>query len=292
MKPLQRVYPDIFIIGAPKCGTTTLFDWLSQHPHICPASIKEPHFFSCDLNHGPNLSMQEYLSLFTKTSPAQKHGLEGSVWYLFSTTAIPNILYEFPTARFIALFRDPVDMALSLHNQKLVSGHETVKSFSSAWHKRLPRREGKSVPLSCRESKLLDYEEACKIGSQLLRAKRTIQPGQLLTLSLNELKKAPLEAYLKVCSFLQLEPSTDIAFSVCNSASSRKVHSIAYLHALYKTFDLRYGMPKLGLGFLRRLDSWNRQGKRYDSMSAELRNQLACTFDEERRLLKSEYLDI
>ena len=44
--------PNFFIIGAPKCGTTSLAAWLAEHPAIYMSQIKEPHYFSSDLNHG------------------------------------------------------------------------------------------------------------------------------------------------------------------------------------------------------------------------------------------------
>ncbi|WP_040414858.1 sulfotransferase [Desulfococcus multivorans] len=39
-------FPDFFIIGAPRCGTTSLSRYLSKHPDICFSRPKEPHYFS------------------------------------------------------------------------------------------------------------------------------------------------------------------------------------------------------------------------------------------------------
>ncbi|MCH9035408.1 MAG: sulfotransferase [Planctomycetes bacterium] len=43
--------PDFFIVGAPKCGTTSLYEYLRQHPEVFMSRIKEPHFFGRDLSH-------------------------------------------------------------------------------------------------------------------------------------------------------------------------------------------------------------------------------------------------
>ena len=55
--------PNLFIIGAPKCGTTFLYYYLRQHPDIFFPSFKEPHFFGSDLNRkngAYNLNLSEY----------------------------------------------------------------------------------------------------------------------------------------------------------------------------------------------------------------------------------------
>ena len=41
--------PDFFIVGAPKCGTTSLYYYLRQHPEIFLPDYKEPHYFGKDL---------------------------------------------------------------------------------------------------------------------------------------------------------------------------------------------------------------------------------------------------
>ena len=58
--------PDLFIVGAPKCGTTALYAYLRRHPEIFMSPLKEPHFFGSDLVFAdrPPLSEQEYLGFF------------------------------------------------------------------------------------------------------------------------------------------------------------------------------------------------------------------------------------
>ena len=59
--------PNLFIVGAPKCGTTFLYHYLKKHPDIYFPDFKEPHFFGSDLNRrngAYNLSLNEYKNLF------------------------------------------------------------------------------------------------------------------------------------------------------------------------------------------------------------------------------------
>src|SRR5438034_4040769 len=53
--------PDLFIVGAPKCGTTALYEYLRRHPSIFMSRIKEPHFFAKDLGSYPFIkTLEEY----------------------------------------------------------------------------------------------------------------------------------------------------------------------------------------------------------------------------------------
>ena len=59
--------PNLFIVGAPKCGTTFLYHYLKQHPEIFFPDFKEPHFFGSDLirkNEAYDLNLNEYQKLF------------------------------------------------------------------------------------------------------------------------------------------------------------------------------------------------------------------------------------
>ena len=87
--------PNLFIVGAPKCGTTFMYDYLRQHPEIFMSSQKEPHFFGKDLTrHGTlyALRFNEYMSLFENAN-AEKIVGEASTFYLYSRSA-PYEIHE------------------------------------------------------------------------------------------------------------------------------------------------------------------------------------------------------
>ena len=77
--------PDVFIVGAPKCGTTSMYHYLRQHPDVFMPPKKEPHSFASDLD-APYFvrAEQEYLALFEEGAWAKRVG-EASTWYLYST---------------------------------------------------------------------------------------------------------------------------------------------------------------------------------------------------------------
>src|SRR5687768_11853389 len=86
---LKMGKPNFFIVGAPKCGTTAMNDYLNQHPAIFMAT-KELHYFGRDLKLKNKISEAEYLKHFTNAGNKKIIG-EASVWYLYSKTAAHEI---------------------------------------------------------------------------------------------------------------------------------------------------------------------------------------------------------
>lgn len=109
MKPK---YPDAFIVGVQKAGTTTLDDWLSQHPQIyCYDSLKDVHLFGV-------LSKEEIENkLAQEPSPykEQKVVLQSAVNYIFYPQLLKAIKDVCPDAKLIVIIRNPVDRAVSAY---------------------------------------------------------------------------------------------------------------------------------------------------------------------------------
>ena len=94
--------PNFFIIGAPKCGTTSLWTWLVSHPNIFLPLEKEPHYFNTDdARRGVLTSLEQFEALFRDVRDEHIAICEASVWYLSSRTAVRNILQYQPNARLI-----------------------------------------------------------------------------------------------------------------------------------------------------------------------------------------------
>src|SRR5271168_2527435 len=166
-EPSMTIKPDFFIIGAPKCGTTSLAAWLSEHPDIY-MSLKEPHFFNTDHNRFLN-TLEGYERLFVGAGERHAAVGEASVWYLSSSTAVKNILDYSPQARFIVMLRNPVDMVISLHEEQLFTGREDVADFAEAWNLQDQRRNGRRLPTMVWEPKYVQYGDLCSLGAQVAR---------------------------------------------------------------------------------------------------------------------------
>ena len=112
--------PNFFIVGAPRCGTTSLWAYLKGHPDIFMSPEKELYFFDSDLRarNGSALTMAEYLNHFSGAVDEAKVG-EATPSYLRSQRAAQDIKAFCPEAQIIIMLRNPVDVIHSLHNSAL-----------------------------------------------------------------------------------------------------------------------------------------------------------------------------
>src|SRR3979411_724122 len=102
--------PDVFIVGAPRCGTTALYTYLKDHPEIFMSPIKEPEFFTDFLGEGRRVRTEaEYLNCFGGVRDEKRIG-EASVSYLASRTSARAIKGFSPLAMIIIMLRNPVDV--------------------------------------------------------------------------------------------------------------------------------------------------------------------------------------
>ena len=136
MSVQQRRRPKLFIVGAPKSGTTSLYEYLNGHPDIYMSPIKEPAYFSPDVppqkpRFRYGVDLDRYLDLFAAARDERCLG-EASTYYLYSRMA-PELIRDFePEARIVAILRNPIEMAWALHGQRVAHGREPIDDFESA----------------------------------------------------------------------------------------------------------------------------------------------------------------
>jgi hypothetical protein len=125
--------PTFFIIGAPKAGTTSLHNYLAEHPQIQMSSVKEPNFFAPHLNPVDEprriSSIDQYERLF---DPAMAVRGEASTPYTEYPLrqGVPERIKELvPEARFIYVVRDPVARTVS-HYDHLVAAQGERRSLA------------------------------------------------------------------------------------------------------------------------------------------------------------------
>jgi len=168
----QRI-PNFFIVGAPKCGTTSLWYYLKQHPDIFMCDPKEPHFFGRDLKYesaGAIRELDRYLGLFREAENESRIG-EASVFSLYSKHAAYEIREFNPTADIIIMLRNPADMLYSLHTFWVSTGREDILDFGEALAAEDDRRAGLRMPdvIYHFPAELLLYREIARYCSQVKR---------------------------------------------------------------------------------------------------------------------------
>jgi len=218
---------DFFIVGAPKSGTTALYSYLSAHPDIFLPTHKEPNYFAKDYpNIGGRLkSFDEYEKLFS--GPTQKISGDGSVCYFGSETAPKAINSYNPNAKIIIMLRNPVELFLSEHSQLLYSFYEDIEDPYQAWKIQDLRKNGQSIPSSCREPESLQYKKVCSHGKNLKTYRDIFPESSILTIFFEDFILSPQTVYDNVLEFLELKNDGRKDFPKINEAKLHKRRGLA-----------------------------------------------------------------
>jgi hypothetical protein len=203
-------YPDFFVIGAPKAGTTALHAALAQHPDLFMSPVKEPKFFLCD---GPPPSQggpgdahsyrewiwrpDDYERLFAAAPAGTLRG-ESTPFYLADRRALQRMRDTVPDARLVAILRDPVDRAYSNWAHLWADGLETIDNFKAACAAEKSRAEAGWAPF-------WRYLETGLYGRQLEQLYEVYPREQVLVLRYKWLVEEPRRTLDAVCGFLGVE---------------------------------------------------------------------------------------
>lgn len=222
--------PNFFIVGAAKSGTTSLYHYLKSHHQVYMSPVKEPNYFSTDINTSEFSSTYKknttflkedyfkqnnpqeiqlsfiaredhYYALFQNVKNEKAIG-ECSTSYLYSSVAAKNIYHFNPEAKIIIILRNPLYRTFS-HYLMAVRYGFTALEFKDAMIKDINKKEkgwGKSelfIELS------LYYE-------QLKNYFHVFPKEQIQVLFFDELNENPLQLINKCCNFLDIDTFTTI----------------------------------------------------------------------------------
>ncbi|MEL7311218.1 MAG: hypothetical protein AAFN07_06905 [Pseudomonadota bacterium] len=287
--------PNLYIPGAPKCGTSALASYLDSRPDTALGRIKEPNFWSNDL---PSFAIREgletelqYRSIFSDDC-SLRYRLDASTHYLFSEVATARIVDAVPDARFIVCIRSQVEIAHAWHMQMCNAGYETEPDFETAWNLIPERREGHRVPDRCPEPRLLDYKGVASVGHQIERLLTQVDRSAVHFLRLASLKCDARNEYLAVLEFLDLEDDGRTEFASSNAAHTNRSATLSHLvrHPRIRPW-LNRSLGRLGGRTEKQL---KRIAKRFlyrtaprRALSPVLANTLRNTFAEDDRILET-----
>ena len=204
-----RVLPDFIIIGAEKCGTTSLYDYLIKHPSIISSKTKEVHYF--DTNYlGRWWYKAHFPTIFQKLFKKKVITGEATPYYLFHPLTPNRIHEDLPNVKLIIIIRDPTERAFSQYQENLRKNKEEL-SFEDAIKCENDRLKGekekiiknpKYQSISYWTYSYLSkgiYVEQFKIWFDLF------PKNQILILFTSELQTDPQQTLHKVFSFLGLQ---------------------------------------------------------------------------------------
>ncbi len=296
---MRKRFPNLFIIGAPKCGTTSLAYWLSEHPQIYfyvgkgKDSKVEPHYWLRGFKNVVGFNSRDYFNIFDNINYSKyKYAGEASTLYLFySGVAIKNIEEAVENPKYIVCIRNPIDMAFSQWMQHMKNGFELeTTSFISAFNLSDWRKEGKYVKLNPNAGyppEVGDYKGLCALGSQLENLFCIVNRERVLVLVLDDIKKNPREEWLRIMDFLQLSDDGRKDFPIYNE--QRVLANKLLYYSLYipltaiavKTYKIRNKFGLTGLNLLEKF----RKG-----VFAKPRKKRTLSLDE-RRILREHFIE-
>lgn len=276
--------PNFFIIGSPKCGTTSLASWLRAHPSVFIPDLKEPHFFNSDSGHRLFKDLARYEGLFESATTAHEAVGEASVWYLVSQVAVQNILTYNPASRFIVCVRNPIEMAVSLHAQKRFSGDENIREFEEAWDKQWPRLAGDlALPRTCVDINHLMYGPSCEHGRLITQLLSVADRDSVKIVLVDDMKQDPRQLYLSVLDFLSVEDDGRVEFWAENTAKVRKSPLVQSVVRNAKLWKQRKGYD-WSLGLVARIQAWNTRRQAREPVPDEVIDRLRDYFRDDIRV--------
>jgi hypothetical protein len=126
-----RMLPGFLIVGAQRCGTTSMYRTLSQHPAVLKAVLhKGVHYFDTGYAHGlawyqGHFPLRARAALVRRATGEVPLTFESSPYYMFHPLAAQRICRDLPGVKLLVLVRDPVERAYSAHAHELARGYET-----------------------------------------------------------------------------------------------------------------------------------------------------------------------
>lgn len=290
--------PNFFIVGAPKCGTHAMHNFLKVHPEIYMPEKKEFQYFATDLVRGTpfELTESEYLSYFQGATNEKRLG-EASTWYLYSKEAALNIKRFNPCAKIIIMLRNPVDMMYAYWLHLLYYGHEEVADFKKAVDLEECRKVGKHIPKTLKiPVQMLFYKEIAKFGDQVERYLKVFGQENVHIILQERFKEDPEHHYKKVLEFLEVNPNFTPEFSIIYP---RKKPRSLILNKLLNHPPLFLRLCKniipitLRRSLSRIIRSLNTQINPPDKVAPEIRRELLAFFREDiEKLMELTKMDL
>jgi hypothetical protein len=241
----DHTLPNFLIVGAAKCGTTSLHNYLAQHPDVFMPAAKEPHYFV----NGYGWDLEGYLGLFRGAGSKAARG-EASTGYLYSPESPAWIRTVLGPVKIIILLRDPAERAWSLYKWMVMEGYENAPTFEAALRLESARMHDDGWRESCPEF-VPDYLyfDSGLYYRQVERYYGAFGRDNVKVFRFEELASAPEEVCRQVFRFLGVTDSFRPKYEVHNVGRLPRSAALQYwLRNRARRFRLR---PRLVNGLWR-----------------------------------------
>jgi hypothetical protein len=199
----QERWPNFFIVGAPKAGTTSLYSYLARHPQVFMPAMKEPQYFAqihptAEFEHLVEAipDRSRYLRLYRKARGYHAIG-DASPSYLWHPEVPGRIKRTVPEARIIIALRDPIERAHSHYLADFREGAENLPFHEALCNDLARSRKGLGVSHM--------YVELGQYAAQVTRYLEVFGPDRVHLLLFEDLKSSGRHALDGICRFLGLD---------------------------------------------------------------------------------------
>jgi hypothetical protein len=238
--------PNLFIVGHPRNGTSSLHDYLKQHPDIFMSPIKEPNYFARDFHdesdrfhqkalYFPYRTKARYLKLY-KNWTNEKIAGEASATSLYSKISAKEMYSLNEKSKVIMSFREPVSFLFSYHSTAIFSLGEDIKDFREALSAEPQRIKGHKLSKRVITPSWLFYSQFIEYSQQLKRFSALFGKDQIKVLIFDDFKRDPSKIYTEILSFLDVDPKFVPDFTVVNPYKK----SVKWPKLKYLLFDSPY----------------------------------------------------
>lgn len=192
------IIPNTFVIGAQKSATTSIYDWIAQHPNACgPLSLKDsPVYFAGDIESALEHAHPEYIAEGYNDQTTVV--LQGWVQYLYYPEALLNIRKNSPDAKLIIVLRDPTDRAISAYRFFRRLGKEKL-TFREALAREAERLDG-----TFEERNDLTYIDHGLYATQLKNLLKIFKHEDIFVTLYEDIQDRPQDVISEIYGFLGL----------------------------------------------------------------------------------------
>ena len=217
---MHEIWPNFFLVGAAKAGTTSIYAYLSQHPEVFFPAIKEPHFFT-QVRPAPEqrflieavTKRSAYLRLY---ADATSHSVIGdaSPSYLWHPEVPQRIRAHVPQAKVAVILRDPVERAYSHYLMDYREGAQHSPFYQALLDDMNRPEKGWGVSYL--------YYELGLYAEQVQRYLETFKPERVKVLMFDDFRRDAKAVLRELAGFLGLDPNP-----LADVDTSRKYNSYA-----------------------------------------------------------------
>ena len=249
-----RMEPSFLVIGGQRCGTTTIFKSLSDHPQVMrPPVEKGTDYFTLHYTRGRSW----YRGHFPVSAPARRRAgksmpvaFEACTYYMFHPFAIERIATDFPNIKLVAMLRDPVDRAYSAYKHEFARGFEPEADFGRALDLEDERLQGEIERMrldpdyESHAHRHQAYTRRGQYAEQLERVLQYFPAEQLHVMESERFFAEPEGEFASLLDFLELDPWSPASFEQHNARPSAPMpeHLRERLRLHYQSHDARLAL--------------------------------------------------